>query len=180
MKRRTRLIAIATAVGAATLLGVASSSVASADDGHVQNFIFERLIGFEEVPSISSNATATLVATINDQDQTITYKLTWKGFDSTVIQSHIHFGNTNTNGGVSVFLCGGGPQAVACPNGSDPAAEQTVTGTLTPADVIGPTAQGIAPGEFAELVRAIRGGHTYANIHTVNHPGGEIRAQIDR
>jgi hypothetical protein len=49
---------------------------------------------------------------------------------------------------------------------------------LTPANVIGPAAQGVAPGEFAELVRAIRAGVTYANVHTTTHGSGEIRGQI--
>lgn len=46
--------------------------------------------------------------------------------------------------------------------------------------MIGPAAQGIDPGEFGELVRAIRAGTTYANVHTVKYPGGEIRAQLER
>ena len=83
------------------------------------------------------------------------------------------------NAGVIVFLCdntGGGPAGTQpCP---DPPA--TVTGTLRPADVIGPAAQGIAPGEFGELVRAIRAGATYANVHTEKYEGGEIRAQLER
>ena len=43
---------------------------------------------------------------------------------------------------------------------------------------------GIAPGEFAELVRAIRGGVTYANVHSAGtgvpakFAGGEIHGQI--
>jgi CHRD domain len=38
--------------------------------------------------------------------------------------------------------------------------------------------QGIAAGEFDELVDAIRAGFTYANVHTTAFPPGEIRAQI--
>jgi len=53
-----------------------------------------------------------------------------------------------------------------------------VTGVIDAADVIGPAGQGIAPGEFNELVRAIRSGNTYANVHTNMYPGGEIRGQI--
>jgi len=53
-----------------------------------------------------------------------------------------------------------------------------VEGTITAANVIGPTGQGIAAGEFAELVRAIRGGVTYANVHSTKFPTGEIREQI--
>ena len=45
--------------------------------------------------------------------------------------------------------------------------------------MVGPTGQGIAPGEYAELLRAIRAGATYANVHTSKYPAGEIRAQLD-
>ena len=44
--------------------------------------------------------------------------------------------------------------------------------------MIGPGGQGIAAGEFAELVRAMRAGATYVNIHTTAFPGGEIRGQV--
>ena len=57
--------------------------------------------------------------------------------------------------------------------------EATVTGTITAANVIGPTAQGIQPGEFDKLVAAIRAGVTYANIHNAIFGGGEIRGQIN-
>ena len=53
-----------------------------------------------------------------------------------------------------------------------------MSGTITPAQVIGPADQGIAPGEFAELVRALRAGAAYANVHTTTNAGGEIRGQI--
>ena len=45
--------------------------------------------------------------------------------------------------------------------------------------MVGPAGQGLAPGEFDELVRAMRAGATYANVHTTLVPGGEIRGQID-
>jgi hypothetical protein len=80
------------------------------------------------------------------------------------------------NGGISVFLCsnlGNGPAGTQpCPPSG------TVTGTIRPVDVIGPTGQGIAPGEFAELVTALRDGVAYANVHSNVWPGGEIRGQL--
>lgn len=51
-------------------------------------------------------------------------------------------------------------------------------GALRPTDVIGPAGQGIAAGEFDELVRAVRARVTYANVHTSAQPGGEIRDQL--
>ena len=43
----------------------------------------------------------------------------------------------------------------------------------------GAAGQGLAAGEFNELVRAIRAGATYVNVHTTGYPGGEIRAQLE-
>ena len=56
-----------------------------------------------------------------------------------------------------------------------------VSGTIIPADIVGPAAQGINPGEptaFEELVRAIRAGFAYANVHSTRWTGGEIRGQL--
>jgi hypothetical protein len=92
-----------------------------------------------------------------------------------VTASHIHVGARGVNGGVSAFFCGGGTKP-PCPTPSG-----TVTGVIQASDVIGPAAQGINAGEptaFAELVRAIRAGYTYANVHTTRWTGGEIRGQI--
>jgi hypothetical protein len=46
--------------------------------------------------------------------------------------------------------------------------------------VIGPAGQGVAAGEFAEVLQAIRAGAAYANVHTTNFPAGEIRGQVER
>jgi hypothetical protein len=114
---------------------------------------------------------------VNRSAQEIDYRLSYRGFLSDVTQAHIHFGGRHQSGGISVFFCtnlGNGPAGTqACP-----LHEGTVTGTIRPADVIGPTGQGITAGEFDELVSAIRAGVTYANIHTQERPGGEIRAQL--
>ena len=95
--------------------------------------------------------------------------------DGTVLFAHIHVGARGVNGGVAVFFCGGGGRP-ACPTPSG-----TVTGVITPADIVGPAAQGINPGEataFDELVAAIRAGVAYANVHSKRWPAGEIRGQI--
>lgn len=53
-----------------------------------------------------------------------------------------------------------------------------MTGTVVAADVIGPNGQGIAPGQFDEVIRAMRKGIAYANVHTTAFPTGEIRGQV--
>jgi len=95
-----------------------------------------------------------------------------KGFNETPSIAHIQLGQRHTAGGVSTFFCGGGGKP-PCP--PQPA---TITGTIDATGVLGPVPQGIAPGELAELIRAIRAGATYANAHTPTFPAGEIRGQI--
>jgi hypothetical protein len=166
---------LAVSVGAVAALG-AAGAVALAQGG--RDFK-ERLTGYQEVPALSTSGNGTFRASIRSGGSEIRYRLTYAGLEANPLQAHIHLGQRGVNAGVIVFLCdntGGGPAGTQpCPN-----APATVTGTLRASDVIGPAAQGIAPGEFGELVRAIRAGATYANVHTVKYPGGEIRAQLER
>lgn len=142
--------------------------------------IKEVLIGFEEVPAVSTVAHGEFKATINKDETAIEYELSYADLEGIVQQAHIHVGQRSVNGGISVWLCSNlaspptPPGIQPCP--SPPA---TITGVITPANVVGPTAQGVAPGEFAELIRAIRAGATYVNVHSTKFPGGEIRSQID-
>jgi hypothetical protein len=53
-----------------------------------------------------------------------------------------------------------------------------VTGVIVASDVVGPADQGIEPGEFDELKRAIRAKSTYVNVHTEAFPNGEIRGNL--
>jgi hypothetical protein len=133
-----------------------------------------RLDGFQETPTLSTTGHGQFRAKINETS--IEYTLTYADLEGATTQAHIHLGRPAIAGGVSAFLCGGAPPAsnkAACPN-----KEGTVTGTIVASDVIGPTGQGIAAGEFDELVRAIRASATYANVHTDKYPGGEIRGRI--
>jgi hypothetical protein len=166
---------LAVGVGALTAVGVAGA-VALAQGG---SDFKEKLTGYQEVPALSTSGHGTFRASIRNHGTAIRYKLTYAGLDTKPLQAHIHLGQRGVNAGVIVFLCdntGAGPAGTQpCPNPSG-----TVTGTLQAADVIGPATQGIAPGEFGELVRAIRAGATYANVHTEKYQGGEIRAQLER
>jgi hypothetical protein len=168
MRRRSVLLAVG--VLAAGLL-VASLAGAT---GSKKSFRAD-LDGYNEVPAVSSNGFGTLRAMIDDDAQTITYELSYGGLNSAALFAHIHLGQRDVNGGVSAFLCGGGDKPV-CPAGTG--AEETVSGVIDAADVIGPAGQGIAAGEFDELVRAIRARVTYANVHSSTQPGGEIRDQL--
>ena len=139
-----------------------------------QNRFTADLSGFNEVPPIVSDAVGTLAARIDSTQISITFTLSYSGFDSTVIQAHIHFAQPGVNGSVVVFLCGpAAPAQQTCPQSG------TITGTFTAADVLNAPAQGIPAGQLDRLIRALRAGEGYANVHTANHPGGEIRGRLN-
>ena len=130
------------------------------------------LKAIKEIPICFSGGSGTFIATIPDE-ATMNFELTYQNLSTNVLFAHIHFGRSLQTGGVSTFLCGGGTKPTACPP-----SQGTVTGTIVASDIGGPVSQGIAPGEFAELLAALRIGLTYANVHSDICPGGEIRGQI--
>lgn len=143
------------------------------------------LSGYEELPTLSTRGNGTFEASLNKDGSELAYTLSYEGpftgnatgTASNVTQAHIHFGARAFSGGISAFLCtnlGNGPAGTpACPTQSG-----TVSGVITSASIVGPAGQGIAAGEFAELLGALRAGAAYANVHTQAVPAGEIRGQI--
>jgi hypothetical protein len=171
-----RSLRVKLAIGVAAIgVVVITAAAVAGDRGRVKT----TLTGLEETPlTISTTGNGTFRATISGGGDAINYELSYADLEATVTQAHIHFGQEAISGGISAFLCsnlGNGPAGTqACP-----AAPARVTGTITAADVIGPTGQGISAGELDELISAIRAGAAYANVHTTLYPTGEIRGQFD-
>ena len=123
--------------------------------------ISEFLIGYQEVPSVSTTGNGTFNARISNDESRIDWELSYSDLEGAVQQSHIHFGNKGVNGGITVFLCtnlGNGPAGTQpCP-----APPATISGTIVAADVspnIPATAlartQGLNTGEIDELIAAL-------------------------
>src|SRR6266705_906986 len=130
MKERSiRLLAVL--LGLRMILG--ASPVAKSDDEDEVR-LRATLLGFEEVPAISTAASGKFRGEISGDGSSISYTLSYSGFPATTPTSptvaHIHFGQRGVAAGVSAFLCGGGGKP-ACPSQSG-----TVTGTVVAADVI--------------------------------------------
>jgi hypothetical protein len=173
----------ASAVVASALVASLGTTAASPDDDHRRGpgRLKAELRGFSEVPAVSTPARGSFRAVLSKDKTEIEYRLDYSDLEGTVLQSHIHVGARHTTGGISVWLCGTadrpgpvGTPTCGAPGGQGPEA----WGTLTADNVIGPSGQLIAPGEFAELIRAIKAGITYVNVHTSAVPSGEIRGQI--
>ena len=166
IQQHTLLAAALMAMGCVASHGVAA-------DGRFK----AQLSGYQEVPALSSPGAGRFVAKV--RPEAIEYTLSYEGLHSGVLFSHIHFGKRATNGSVIVFLCSNAASPPV-PTPACPATGGSVSGVLGPADVVGPAAQGIDPGEFDELVAAMRAGATYVNVHTNDFPPGELRGQIGR
>jgi hypothetical protein len=158
------------------LVGTVGAPVSADDNGRTLRAM---LRGFEEPPSVSSTGRGSFRATISEDGTALTYTISYEDLEGDVLQSHIHLGQRGVNGGIAVFLCSNlanGPEGTPlCPG---PRAG-TVSRTVTGADIVGPSGQGLTTGEFAELLRAIDKNVTYANVHSSKHTGGEIRGQIE-
>lgn len=178
---------------AASVLALVAG-VAVADNKNNDRWVLSvRLSGFAEVPTVSTTGKGRFTAKLDSVTGNIDYELSYEGLQGNVTQSHIHIGPPQNTGGISIWLC----QTVApflapvtvppsivptCP------ASGSVTGTITPAHVVGPTPQLVTAGQLDEVLAAIRSGYAYVNVHSGPNttsvppspgvPGGEIRGQV--
>ena len=178
-----KLAFVCALLAAAILTIVATVAFAGRGQGRGGNNFRAQLNGYNEIvggPGSSSTGSVSTTGhgrlSLRIFGDHIHYVLDYADMSGgTVCCAHIHFAQQHVGGGVSAFLCGGGNKpACTTPNGH-------IEADIVASDVIGPTDQGIAPGEIDELVAAIRAGATYANVHTTpSYPEGEIRGQIGR
>jgi len=107
--------------------------------------------GASEVPVIT-NTTATAAGLISIEGTNLAYQIDFSGLSAPATMAHIHGYTTPTNSaGVLIPLHGA--------SGTSGTLSGTTNLTL-------------------EELAGILNGTTYVNIHTTNHPGGEIRGQI--
>jgi hypothetical protein len=164
-------LAIAAALGALFV-----TTMASADDK-----VRARLMGFQEVPSVSTEASGTFEAAISPRGDAIDYEITYTGMQGTVTQSHMHVGQRSVNGGIVLWICGSAtnqPPANATNAGVCTSPNGHFAGTWRPENVQNVATQQITTGDLDEIIAAIRAGVAYVNVHSNLSPGGEIRGQV--
>lgn len=129
------------------------------------------LSGDNEVPPVETKGTGQAIFKLSKDGTELSYKLIVANIDE-VTQSHIHCGPDGVNGPVIVFLFGLEPDGV---NVNGVLAEGTITGVIPRPDSEA-CMGGVA--NFDNLLEKMRSGEAYVNVHTLSHPGGEIRGQI--
>ena len=107
------------------------------------------LSGANEVPPNDSAASGGAEATLDTETRMLTFSIRYEGLSGPAIGAHLHGPvGVDANAGVMV------PFATM---------ESPIEGTLE---------------LTADQVRDVAAGLSYVNIHTQNHPGGEIRGQL--
>ncbi|MCC6318996.1 MAG: CHRD domain-containing protein [Gemmatimonadaceae bacterium] len=146
----------------------AMSLVACGDDDDATTPARERYVvtlnGLNEKPNaVTTTATGSAVVTVLSPDS-IEWVVYVSGMDS-ITAGHFHAGDVNSSGPVMYFTFGG------------PTTGRGVTGVLNSGIA---TRQSTFSGVFNydSLLKRIRAGTTYLNVHTRRYPPGEIRGQV--
>ena len=184
MRRKTLICALSLAAAGLLVGPTANAGPGPKDKGKGQETIKVQLRGLEEAPVVISGASGELVLTIDEAAGTIAYDLTYDGLEGTVTQAHIHIGQRDVAGGIAIWLCKTAnvkPADAAvdaltptCPGPNS----GNVSGTVTAANVIGPTGQAVPVGAFDDVLTAIGKGKAYGNVHSTSALTGEIRGQL--
>ncbi len=157
------------AVLAAVLAVVAMGGTASAEE-----FFAAKLRSGNETPAtLATTGTGIWGAVLDASETSLQFQLHYSGLEGGAPSAaHIHIGRPATTGGVVIHFCGSGGTAPC------PASPGVVSGVLTSANVVAVAAQGVAAGDLAKVIEAMRRGDTYVNVHNATYPGGEIRGQV--
>jgi len=180
-----------------TLVTLMISATGSAQEGaRLQTDLsgFREVVGPDlGIGAIFSTGNGQLTLKINNQTRQITYELTYAFPDAAatpiigtqfVNQAHLHFGQKHTTGAINVWLCQSAdspaPGAVAAITPTCPSPSGTVTGSITPGNVLALAPSGFPGGDagFNALLDAIKNDAIYGNVHTDRSPAGEIRGQV--
>lgn len=121
------------------------------------------LTGAEEVPPVETDARGQAI--FQHQGEELEFKLIVANIDN-VVAAHIHCAPDGVNGPVGVTLFESSPTGV-------------FNGVLSEGVIVAPDeGNGCGWTDLDDVITALEGGDTYANVHTAEHPGGEIRGQI--
>jgi CHRD domain len=123
-----------------------------------------KLDGGNEVPPV--NTTADGVINFKSQANSMSWKLNITGITDAT-GAHIHKARNGTNGEVVVDL-------LKASKHSNTPQGMVMRGNLTDSSLVGP----MKGQTLSDLKTAMANGDTYVNVHTKDHPKGEIRGQI--
>lgn len=140
----------------------------------------ERLRGGNENPPVFTDGLGTFRARLFPDRIEFRLRYDIATDQSDVTLAHLHVANPGTNGGIVVFLCANAP-AVTPPGATArpcPPSPGLVAGEIVAADVQADPDGVLTAGSLDGLTRLMKQGAVYANVHSVDHPTGEVRGQV--
>jgi Cu/Zn superoxide dismutase len=161
------------AITAIAVVGPSSSSSSSLSGDQFS----ARLTGDNEVPPVNTDATGRIRLIVNSAQDAVDYQISLSNLNGIVTGAHIHSGGSSTNGPIVANLNVHGAFASASAGGGGGGSATTSTstgGTVTFADLKGP----LAGKQISDLIKLIKDGKAYVNVHTDQNPDGEIRGQL--
>ena len=112
------------------------------------------LTGAQQVPPVQSPGSASAALTYDASTRMVTWNITFSGLSSQATMAHFHGpAAAGKNAGVKVSMSKQGSMDVMSP----------MTGQATLS---------------ADDAKTMEAGEIYINVHTKNHPSGEIRGQV--
>jgi hypothetical protein len=129
------------------------------------------LTGKNEVPSVDSAATGQATFQLSPDGNSLAYTLSVSNIED-VTMAHIHAGSPGEVGKPVASLY---PTKMTASNKQTQKMNGVIaTGTIRESNLMGP----LKGKTVADLVAQIQAGKTYVNVHTKEHPEGEIRGTI--
>jgi hypothetical protein len=127
-----------------------------------------RLTGDQEVPPVVTDTTGQAKIQINKAQSEGEFTLTVND-GVRVQQAHLHCAPAGVNGPIVVFLAG------LHAAGLNVDGKWVSNAAFTDTSIINPA----CGATVADLAESMRAGNVYVNVHTVAHPAGEVRGQVE-
>lgn len=153
--------------GNALLIGLASLSITACSSDPQEKYVAE-LRSSNEVPTNSSSASGRVVLLVSRDASYAEYSVEQGGLTGGIRGGHFHRAAAGVNGAVvlSFFF-----------NADGTGNNAPVPGT-TDLELQGSIGRTITKAQLDPILADLRAGNLYANIHTPNFLGGEIRGQL--
>ncbi|HUB46390.1 MAG TPA: CHRD domain-containing protein [Acetobacteraceae bacterium] len=110
------------------------------------------LTGAQQVPPVDTQGTGTAHLTYNPATREVTWSITFSNLSSPATMAHFHNGAQGANGPVVIWLS---------TKGKAPSSPIRGKATLT-----------------ADQAQQFTAGQWYVNVHSKDHPAGELRGQV--
>ena len=141
------------------------SVIATLGAARIQQSFRATLTGDQEVPPVETDAHGLALYLFNLQETRMRFRVRVFKIED-VVAAHVHCAPPGVDGPVGITLFSGGPVSIE----SGVLAEGTVTAP-DPGNACG-------WDDLSDAAEAMRSGNAYDNVHTLAHPGGEIRGNI--